>query len=115
MLSKEEIEEAKERISKGIEDVCFSTLYSQEENEADEKILLQYIKELEISNKELNKENDRLEKIEFERDDTNNKIKKLKDKLEILKDELEKYGYTGYADDVKEILEIIGGENEQCL
>ncbi len=45
MLSKEEIEEAKERISKGIEDVCFSTLYSQEENEADEKILLQYIKD----------------------------------------------------------------------
>ncbi len=81
MVSKEEIEGAKERISKSLEDICFATLYSQEENDKDEKTLLQYIEELEISNTELDKENNRLEKIEFERDEANNKIKKLKDKL----------------------------------
>ena len=47
MLSKEEIGRAKERISKSLNDVLFSTLYSQEENEEDEKILLAYIKQLE--------------------------------------------------------------------
>lgn len=47
MLSKEEIAKAKERISKSLNDVLFATLYSQEENEEDEKILLAYIKQLE--------------------------------------------------------------------
>lgn len=47
MLSKEEISRAKERISKSLNDVLFSTLYSQEENEDDERVLLAYIKELE--------------------------------------------------------------------
>jgi len=47
MLSEEKIARAKERISKSLNDVLFSTLYSQEENEEDEKILLAYIKQLE--------------------------------------------------------------------
>ena len=47
MLSKEEIEKAKERIQKSLNDIWFGTLYSQEENDEDEKILLQYIDQLE--------------------------------------------------------------------
>lgn len=47
MLSKEKIARAKERISKSLNDVWFATLYSQEENEEDERILLAYIKQLE--------------------------------------------------------------------
>lgn len=47
MSSKEKVARAKERISKSLNDVLYGTLYSQEENEEDEKILLQYIKELE--------------------------------------------------------------------
>lgn len=53
MLSKEEIEKAKERISKSLEDVWFGTLYSQEENDEDEKTLLQYIQELETEKQKL--------------------------------------------------------------
>lgn len=48
MLSKEEIARAKERISKSLNDDLFAVLYSQEENEEDEKILLTYIKQLEM-------------------------------------------------------------------
>lgn len=51
MLSKEEIEEAKQRILKSLNDVIFCTLYSQEENDKDEKILLEYIDYLERKNK----------------------------------------------------------------
>ena len=48
MISKEEIEKAKERIQKSLNDILFKTLYSQEENDEDEKILLQYIDQLEF-------------------------------------------------------------------
>lgn len=60
MVSKEEISRAKERISKSLNDVWYGTLYSQEENEEDEKILLDYIDQLENKVKELEKENDKL-------------------------------------------------------
>ena len=53
-MSKEKIEKAKERIQKSLNDILFKTLYSQEENDEDEKILLQYIKELEADNYECN-------------------------------------------------------------
>lgn len=48
MLSKEKIARAKERVSKSLNDVWFTALYSQEENEEDERILLAYIKQLEM-------------------------------------------------------------------
>ncbi len=37
MLSKEEIEKAKERIQNSLNDICFAILYSQEQNDEDEK------------------------------------------------------------------------------
>lgn len=55
MLSKEETEKAKERISKSLEDVWFGILYSQEEKAEDEKILLQYVNQLEQENNKQNK------------------------------------------------------------
>ena len=81
MLSKEEIEKAKERIQNSLNDVWFGVLYSQEERDEDEKILLQYIQELETSNEELDKENNRLEKIEFERDMANKIIDEMSKQL----------------------------------
>ncbi len=85
MLSKEEIEEAKETMQHWIE---YEKMNKTKINKADglikiQETLLQYIKELEISNKELNKENDRLEKIEFERDEANKEIKELKKRYNI--------------------------------
>ena len=47
-MNKEEIEKAKERIQKSLNDILFKTLYSQEENDEDEKTLLQYIEQLEF-------------------------------------------------------------------
>ena len=55
MLSKEKIEKAKERIQNSLNDVWFGILYSQEEKDEDEKILLQYIDQLEQENNKLNK------------------------------------------------------------
>ena len=78
MLSKEEIEKAKERISKSLEDVWFGTLYSQEENDEDEKTLLQYIKELEADNYELN---NRLNDYIEERDKQNKVIDEMANKI----------------------------------
>ena len=81
MLSKEEIEKAKERLSnlgKSIQVNC-----KEKSNMATSiKILLQYIQELEISNKELDKENNRLEKIEFERDKANKIIDEMLEEYE---------------------------------
>lgn len=48
-----EVEEAKERLRKGIEDIWFSTLYSQEEEEKDVVTILNYIQKLEEDNKRL--------------------------------------------------------------
>ena len=53
MLSKEEIEKAKENITKYLNDIWFGTLYSQEENDRDEKILLEYIDQLESDKQKL--------------------------------------------------------------
>jgi hypothetical protein len=39
-----ELEEAIERLKRGIEDTLFSTLYSQEEEERDIKIVLEHLK-----------------------------------------------------------------------
>ena len=47
-MNKKEIEKAKERIQKSLNDILFKTLYSQEENDEDEKTLLQYIEQLEF-------------------------------------------------------------------
>ena len=76
-LSKEEIEKAKDILnnykflfSKNIKentDTYICNYYTKIFRDNIE-ILLQYIQELEISNKELDKENNRLEKIEFEKD-----------------------------------------------
>ncbi len=90
MLDKEKIEKAKEMLSNpkkedlieiirifkrnGIENYCIT------KNETI-KTLLQYIQELEISNIELDKENNRLEKIEFERDIANKIIDKMAEQL----------------------------------
>ena len=52
MLNKEEIKKAKERIQNSLNDICFATLYSQEQNDEDEKTLLQYIRQLEQENKQ---------------------------------------------------------------
>ena len=46
----QEIEKAKKRIQNSLNDVCFATLYSQEQNNEDERILLQYIDQLEQEN-----------------------------------------------------------------
>lgn len=79
MLSKEEIAKAKERISKSLNDVLFSTLYSQEENEEDERILLAYIEQLETENHSLKI----ISKAEIEqREQLESKEQKLIDKLE---------------------------------
>lgn len=69
MLSKEEIEKAKERISKSLNDVLYSTLYSQEKNEEDEKTLLAYIEELESDKQKL------IEKLEEDKADLTKELR----------------------------------------
>ena len=85
MLNKKEIKEAEETLNKFCE--YDDNLFLQDEvlYEYQDAIetLLQYIQELEISNKELDKENNRLEKIEFERDKANKIIDEMAD---IIKD-----------------------------
>ena len=75
MLSKEEIEKAKENITKYLNDIWFGTLYSQEENDRDEKILLEYIDQLESDKQKL------IEKLEED----------IKNKEELIKLEYEEY------------------------
>ena len=70
MISKEEIEKAKERIQKSLNDILFKTLYSQEENDEDEKILLQYIDQLE-------QENNKPSEVSFEFEISEESTKKL--------------------------------------
>ena len=107
-MSKEEIEKAKEMLSNpkkedlieiirifkrnGIENYCIA------KNETIE-ILLQYIQELEISNIELDKENNRLKKIEFEWDIANNIIDEMAEYIV----ELIKFNNWQEVRDVKEI------------
>ena len=81
MLSKEEIEKAKKECIIFIRSI--RTDLRDEESEdnfilADAlETLLQYIQELEESNKNLDHENNRLEKIEFERDIANKVIDEM--------------------------------------
>ena len=92
MLSKEEIEKTKEILNKfmnnemqqdklEIDSRCGSWkigyVYKHLELNPSIKTLLQYIDQLETSNKELDKENNRLEKIEFERDKANKIIDEM--------------------------------------
>ena len=57
-MNKEEIEKAKENITKNLDDVW--SLYSQEENERDERILIEYIQHLEQKESILDKVTDKL-------------------------------------------------------
>ena len=87
MLSKEEIEKAKENITKYLNDIWFGTLYSQEENDRDEKILLEYIDQLESDKQKL------IEKLEeVIKETAQNSIPKevVKNKIEKLKEIAEK-------------------------
>ena len=84
MLSKEEINRVNEILSC---DNC-PTSYACEGcdiTQNDKLLIKKYISELEISNKELDKENNRLEKIEFERDMANKMIDEITTMLEELK------------------------------
>ena len=79
MLSKEEIEKAKKKV-KLLSIGDFVTWFTTDrivEMGIAIKTLLQYIQELEVSNKELDKENNRLEKIELERDKANKMIDEM--------------------------------------
>lgn len=118
MLSKEEIEEAKQRILKSLNDVIFCTLYSQEENDKDEKILLEYIDYLERKNKTLIHTNKTYKGIINKQ---NKDEQKLIEKLE--EDKQQNY-YNGkyegnfrksvWKDEyAKEILSILKGENDE--
>ncbi len=80
MLSKEEINKVDKILSC---DNC-PTSYACEGcdiTQNDKLLIKKYISELEISNKELDKENNRLEKIEFERDMANKIIDEMAEQL----------------------------------
>ena len=92
MLSKEETEKAKETCN-SIVNFCNNNKECQENEFCPDcyieiedvkaiETLLQYIKELEITNAELDKENNRLEKIEFERDKANKMINEMVEEYE---------------------------------
>ena len=75
-MSKEEINRVNEILSC---DNC-PTSYACEGcdiTQSDKLLIKKYISELEISNNELDKENNRLEKIEFERDKANKIINEM--------------------------------------
>ena len=97
MLSKEEIEKAKERIQNSLNDVWFGIL-----------------QELETSNEELDKENNRLEKIEFERDKANKIIDEMSKQLAgiaIWNNEKEEPLILGDKEEVKQYFEKKVEEN----
>lgn len=104
MLSKEEIEKAKENITKYLNDIWFGTLYSQEENDRDEKILLEYIDQLESDKQKL------IEKLEKRRKQNNNKYDRAIDNDEFP----EMYEYSGQVEEDDYLLSIVKGvENER--
>lgn len=90
-MEENSIEEAIERLEKGINDIWFSTIYSQEQEEKDLKILLSDYKRVLKENEELHKEiNERIKlKIENEKivDTQFLPIQKVKDKIEELKEQ----------------------------
>ncbi len=102
MPSKEEIEKAKENITKYLNDIWFGTLYSQEENDRDEKILLEYIDQLESDKQKL------IEKLE-------KKIRYYEENDEILATSNDNYSdgtvIKKFIDEFREILSILKGEN----
>lgn len=114
MLSKEEIEKAKENITKYLNDIWFGTLYSQEENDRDEKILLEYIDKLESDNYELNNRiNDYIE----ERRELTEKLEKDCKRLGNYEkrrqmDSKQLFENDGMWNYCKEILSILKGEKE---
>ena len=73
MLSEEEIKKAKESIRKELSREEGKEFFSHDFYK-DLTVIMAYIKELEESNKELDHENNRLEKIEFERDNLKYRI-----------------------------------------
>ena len=92
-MKENSIEEARERLEKGIKDIWFSTTYSQEQEEKDLKILLSDYKRVLKENEEVHKENEHLHreinrriklKIENEKivDTQFISIQKIKDKIE---------------------------------
>lgn len=83
MLSKEEIEKAKIKLQE-IKEFWLKYDYATDEGKKNLLVnanvietLLQYIQELEQSNKYLDRENNRLEKIEFEKDMANKMIDEM--------------------------------------
>lgn len=85
-----EVEEAMERLERAQNDICYATLYSQEEQDKDIETVLNYIKELEKERdgiyedyqdlgKEYSKLEDRNRELEIEK--TNLKIAELEYKL----------------------------------
>ena len=83
-MEENSIEEVIERLEKGINDIWFSTTYSQEQEEKDLEILLSDYKrvlkeneELTISNKEIDKECSRLEEKEVKLINENEHYKDL--------------------------------------
>lgn len=125
MINKEDIEKAKERISKSLKDVLFSTLYSQEENEKDEIILLSYIEQLETKREKI------IEKLEEESNQFDKETKEIAIEMNKARDfvitdeyeEAENEEYILYLEEkyeklnikrirTKEILQIVKGEEE---
>ncbi len=91
MLSKEEIEKAKEKTKKWIYNMRTGSrvniIHKGDKVFCDDlETLLKYIQELETSNEELDRENNRLEKIEFERDKANKIIDEMAEYLAIIRD-----------------------------
>ena len=95
MLSKEEIEKAKKKL----ELMEYKYTLTNNDDKAIE-ILLQYIKELEESNKDLDHENNRLEKIEFERDKANKIIDLMAEEINDTDP-----GYNDYCNSTKKCSE----------
>ena len=93
----EEEKKAINNLWSSVTDVMFNVLYSQEDSQKDLKIALNLIQkqQKETENKELKKYN-----------------QKLIEKLEETRDNLERNGYVGYADEIQEILEIVKGEKQ---
>ena len=115
-MTKEQ-ERAIERLTKAQADIWYATLYSQEEQDEDIKIVLNLIKQLQEEKVQANERCKQLESKE-------QKIKKkLEEKIEMLEDVLDlcetdgkiaKYKIDNLKEEIsdfKEILEIMKGEN----
>ena len=100
-MNKEEVEKAKENITEHLNNVW--SLYSQEENERDERILIEYIQYLEQKESILDKVTDKLKEDIKEFD----KLRKSHEMYSPSEERLSsKYFYA------QEILNIIEGEKK---